>query len=259
MFWLMGLLGGASVGVTLGLVGGGGSILAMPLMVHLLGVSSAHIAIGTTAVAVTANALANLALAARHNLIKWRCTMLFAVSGVAGAAAGAALGKRIDGQHLLLLFGLLMIVIGVLMLRPSANPGDPQVHLDRQSVRYLAPRLIALGLGTGAVSGFFGIGGGFLIVPALILATGMPMLMAVTSSLVAVAAFGLTTAVSYAAAGLVDWGLAGIFILGGIAGGVLGSRLAARIATRKHLLSRVFALLVMAVGAYLGLAELRNI
>ena len=259
MFWLMGLLGGASVGVTLGLIGGGGSILAMPLMVHLLGVSSPHIAIGTTAVAVTANALVNLALAARRNLIKWRCTVLFAVSGVAGATAGAALGKRIDGQHLLLLFGLLMIVVGVLMFRPSANPGDPQVHLDRRSVRHLAPRLVALGLGTGAVSGFFGIGGGFLIVPALILATGMPVLMAVTSSLVAVAAFGMTTAASYAFAGLVDWNLAGIFILGGIGGGLIGSRLAARLSTRKHLLSRVFAGLVMAVGVYLGLSGLNNI
>lgn len=251
MFWLMGLLGGASVGVTLGLIGGGGSILAMPLMVHLLGVSSPHIAIGTTAVAVTANALANLAPAARRNLIKWRCTLLFAVSGVAGAAAGAALGKRIDGQRLLLLFGLLMIVVGVLMFRPSARPGDPQVHLDRQSVRYLAPRLIVLGLGTGMVSGFFGIGGGFLIVPGLLFSTGMPMLYAVGSSLLAVGAFGLTTAVSYAASGLVDWRVAAEYIGGGLAGGYLGMLLACHLAGHKATLNRIFAGLVFIVALYM--------
>ena len=92
---LLGILSGASVGLTLGLVGGGGSILAVPLMVHLLGVASPHVAIGTSAVAVTANALANLAINVRRGMtIKWRCAALFAVSGVLGAAVGAALGKR---------------------------------------------------------------------------------------------------------------------------------------------------------------------
>lgn len=252
MFWLMGLLGGTSVGVTLGLIGGGGSILAMPLMVHLLGVSSPHIAIGTAAVAVTANALANLALAARHNLIKWRCTMLFAVSGVAGAAAGAALGKRIDGQRLLLLFGLLMIVVGVLMFRPSANPGDPQVHLDRRSVRHLAPRLIVLGLGTGAVSGFFGIGGGFLIVPGLMAATGMTLAHAAASSLVSVTLFGAATSASYAVSGLVDWGLFAALVAGGAVGAVGGAPIARRLARRADVARRIFALMVIATAAYVG-------
>lgn len=250
MSWLMTLLSGASVGVTLSLVGGGGSILAVPLMMHVLGVSSPHVAIGTTAVAVTTNALANLALVAQHNVIKWRCAALFAFSGVAGAALGAALGKRMNGDHLLVLFGLLMIVVGSLMFRSRAQEGNPQVRLDWRSAAHLAPRLVGLGVGTGAVSGFFGIGGGFLIVPALILATGMPMLVAVTSSLVAVAAFGLTTATSYAFAGLVNWKLASLFILGGVVGGVFGSRLVVRISANKHLLSRIFGVLVIAVGVY---------
>jgi uncharacterized membrane protein YfcA len=259
MFWLISLLSGAAVGVTLGLVGGGGSILSVPLMMHVLGVSSPHVAIGTTAVAVTVNALANLALGARRTTIKWRCAALFALSGVAGAAAGAELGKRMNGDHLLLLFGVLMIVVGGLMFRPRASSGDPQVHLDGRSAPHLAPRLMGLGLATGAMSGFFGIGGGFLIVPALIVATGMPMLMAVSSSLIAVAAFGMTTAVSYAAAGLVDWALAGLFILGGVAGGLLGSRLALKISARKNLLARVFAVLVAAVGVYVSIASWRNL
>ncbi|HEY5808946.1 MAG TPA: sulfite exporter TauE/SafE family protein [Povalibacter sp.] len=250
MQWLLGILGGASVGLILGLVGGGGSILAMPLMIHVLGVHSAHIAIGTAAVAVSANALAQLALNTRRGVVKWRCAAVFAASGVFGATAGAALGKRVDAQHLLILFGLLMIGVGIAMLRPRAAAGNSDVRLDMQSAVRLAPPLILLGFGAGAASGFFGIGGGFLIVPGLILATRMPLLAAISSSLVAVAAFGLTTAASYAWSGLVDWRLAGIFILGGIAGAVLGSRIAVHLAGHKTALARVFAVLVIAVGAY---------
>jgi uncharacterized membrane protein YfcA len=250
MFWLLGIVSGASVGLLLGLFGGGASILATPLMVHVLGVSSPHVAIGTTSIAVTVNALVNLAFAARRGMVKWSCTSLFAVSGVVGASAGAALGKRMNGDHLLLLFGVLMILVGVIMLRRRAEAGDPLVRLDRQSAPHLAPRLVSLGFATGAVSGFFGIGGGFLIAPALVMATGMPLLFAMTSSLLAVAAFGFTTAVSYSWTGLVDWPLAGIFILGGIAGGVIGSQLGVRIASRKRLLSLLFAVLVVAVGSY---------
>ena len=92
------------------------------------------------------------------------------------------------------------------------------------------PAIVGLGLATGTLSGFFGIGGGFLIVPALMLATGMPIMNAVSSSLVAVTAFGLTTAASYAWSGLVSWGLAGLFVAGGIAGGLVGTRSARHLA-----------------------------
>lgn len=251
MTWLA-VLGGAVIGVTLGLIGGGGSILAMPMMNALLGPGSTHVAIGTAAVAVTTSALANLGMNARHGLIKWRCAIVFALSGVAGAAAGAALGQRTDATHLLFLFGLLMIGVGGLMFRPRRTPEAHTVRLDRQSAPYLAPRLLALGLGTGFVSGYFGIGGGFLIVPALVLATSMPMIMAVASSLVAVSAFGLTTAVSYANAGLVDWPLAGLFVLGGTLGGLAGSRLARRLSTHEDALTRVFAVIVIVVGAWIS-------
>lgn len=247
--WLP-ILGGTLIGVTLGLIGGGGSILAMPMMGALLGPGSTHVAIGTAAVAVTASALANLGLNAGQGLIKWRCALVFALSGVAGAAAGAALGQRTDATALLFLFGLLMIGVGISMLRPRRSPEQPSVRLDLQSAAHLAPRLIGLGAATGFVSGYFGIGGGFLIVPALVLATGMPLVMAVASSLVAVSAFGLTTAVSYALADLVDWPLAGLFIAGGVIGGFAGSRVARRLAAHKNALSRVFAIIVMLVGAW---------
>jgi uncharacterized membrane protein YfcA len=101
------------------------------------------------------------------------------------------------------------------------------------------------------LSGFFGIGGGFLIVPGLILATGMPILSAVGSSLVAVTAFGLTTAANYALSGLVDWTLAALFIGGGVLGGLVGTRSAQMLADKKGALDTVFAGLIFAVAIYM--------
>jgi uncharacterized membrane protein YfcA len=113
------------------------------------------------------------------------------------------------------------------------------------------PALVGLGLATGSLSGFFGIGGGFLIVPALMLATGMSIMNAVSSSLVAVTAFGLTTALSYAWSGLVSWGLAGLFIAGGIAGGLAGTRSARQLAERRGALNVVFSAVIIAVALYM--------
>ena len=113
------------------------------------------------------------------------------------------------------------------------------------------PAIVGLGLATGTLSGFFGIGGGFLIVPALMLATGMSIMNAVSSSLVAVTAFGLTTAASYAWSGLVSWALAGLFIAGGIVGGLIGTRSARRLAERRGALNIVFAAVIIAVALYM--------
>jgi len=246
---LLAIGSGGIVGFTLGLVGGGGSIMAVPLLVYVVGVASPHVAIGTSAVAVAASAAANLVGHARAHTVKWNCAAVFALAGIAGAAVGAHFGKLIDGGRLLTLFGVLMIVIGVLMLRPRKSGDNPQVKLTRDSL-HLLPWLAGIGFLVGALSGFFGIGGGFLIVPGLMAATGMPLINAVGSSLFAVTAFGLTTAASYAASGLVDWPLAGLFILGGAAGGLGGIALARRLSSHKHALTRIFSAIVIIVGAY---------
>jgi uncharacterized membrane protein YfcA len=247
---LLSLASGGVVGFTLGLVGGGGSIMAVPLLVYVVGVPNAHVAIGTSAIAVAASAAANLFGHTRANTVKWPCALVFALSGVAGAAVGAQLGKMVDGSRLLLLFGVLMVAVGISMLRPRKSGGDPDVKLTRESAKRLLPLLIGTGFTVGALSGFFGIGGGFLIVPGLIGATAMPLINAIGSSLVSVTAFGLTTAASYAASGLVDWPLAGLFIAGGALGGLAGIKLATRLAGHKHALTRVFSGLVIAVGLY---------
>lgn len=247
---MQGVLGAASgtlVGFSLGLVGGGGSILAVPLMVYVVGVPSAHIAIGTSAVAVAANAAVNLAGHARGGTVKWPCALVLAAAGIAGALVGSSFGKIIDGEKLLALFAVLMLVVGVLMLRRGSARDDHAVRLNRENL----PALVGLGLATGALSGFFGIGGGFLIVPALMLATGMPILNAVSSSLVAVTAFGLTTAGSYAFSGLIDWKLAGVFLAGGVLGGLLGRPLATLLAGKRGMLTTVFAAVIFAVAIYM--------
>lgn len=244
--YVLGAGSGALVGFVLGLVGGGGSILAVPLLVYLVGVPTPHVAIGTSAFAVAINAASGLVNHARAGTVKWRCAVVFALSGVAGAFLGSTIGKAIDGQKLLFLFALVMIAVGVLMLRRGKRAGDPHVRLGREN----APKLVGYGLGTGAFSGFFGIGGGFLIVPGLIASTGMPMINAVGSSLVAVTAFGLTTAANYALSGLVDWLLAFAFIVGGVIGSFAGARVAKRLAGAGHLMN-IFAALIFVVAAYM--------
>ena len=244
--YLLGAGSGVLVGFVLGLVGGGGSILAVPLMVYLVGVPSPHVAIGTSALAVAVNALTSLVTHIRQGNLKWRCALVFAASGIVGAIAGSSFGKAIDGHQLLFLFAIVMVVVGVLMLRNRGKGGDPSVVLRREN----APKLIGFGVGTGLFSGFFGIGGGFLIVPGLVAATAMPMMSAIGSSLVAVAAFGLTTAANYAFSGLVDWPLAFVFIVGGIAGGFVGARVAERLSENRGHLTTIFAVLIFVVAAY---------
>ena len=158
----------------------------------------------------------------------------------------------IDGQRLIVLFALLMLVIAVLMLARRHEIGAPNVRLSAQN----APMLISLGLASGALSGFFGIGGGFLIVPALIFATGMPILNAVGTSLFAVSVFGLATAANYARSGLIDWKLAGMLVAGGLAGSIVGARAATLLAARKGVMNIVFATMIVLVALAMLAREL---
>jgi uncharacterized protein len=244
--YLVGTLSGILVGLSLGLVGGGGSILAVPLLVYAVGVQNSHLAIGTSALAVAANAAINLFSHARGGTIKWRIAGVFALAGVCGAALGSGLSKAINGEQLLVYFAILMLVVGVLMLRERVWAGDPAVELDSHN----AFGLLVTGALTGTVCGFFGIGGGFLIVPGLMYAARLPILQAIGSSLVAVTAFGLTTAFNYARSGWVDWVLAAFFVGGGAVGGLAGTRLALRLSTRRGALNLVLAALIFVVAAY---------
>ena len=245
--YILGGISGGLVGMTLGLFGGGGSILAVPLMVYLVGVPSAHTAIGTSALAVAANAGAGIVSHARQAHVKWRCAALFASAGIVGAYLGSSLGKAIDGQKLLFFFAILMIAVGVMMFRKRHRDGDPDAECNRSN----AGKVAGFGGLTGAFSGFFGIGGGFLIVPGLMASTNMTILYAVGTSLVAVTAFGLTTAANYAFSGYVDWPLAIVFVVGGIIGSFAGERLARGLSKKSGALNTVFAGLIFVVAIYM--------
>ncbi|CZT37842.1 sulfite exporter TauE/SafE family protein [Rhizobium sp. 9140] len=238
---------GGIVGFMLGLLGGGGSILATPLLLYVVGVSQPHIAIGTGALAVSVNAFANFASHAIKGHVWWRCAVVFSALGVLGALGGSSLGKAMNGDRLIFLFGILMMVVGVVMLKPGkpASAGSRPVDLRMCAIT------AGVALTAGAVSGFFGIGGGFLIVPGLMLATGMPMINAIGTSLLAVGAFGMATALNYASSGFVDLRLAAEFIGGGIVGGVIGMLLATRLSSYKNILNRLFAALIFAVAGYI--------
>jgi uncharacterized membrane protein YfcA len=242
------LASGAIVGFFLAVFGGGGSVLATPLLLYVVGVRDPHVAIGTSSVAVAANALFNLVGHWRGGRVKWPCALVFAGTGLAGAFAGSTLAKAIDGRDLLIAFAVAMAAIGLSMFRRPKDAGDPTVRINWPLTLRLAP----LGLLTGVASGFFGIGGGFLIVPGLLLATGMPLANAMASSLVSVALFGAATSANFALSGLVDWRLAGLVLIGGVAGGAIGLRAARALGARALLGRRLFAGLIVLVAGYIA-------
>jgi hypothetical protein len=235
---------GVLVGFSLALTGGGGSILATPLLLYVVGLAPPHVAIGTSAAAVCLNAFVNLIGHARAGTVHWRTAIIFAIAGSLGALFGSGIGKAVAGHVLLLFFGLLMIAVGLLMLRQRKAAAD--AGQKAHSVLFL----VAIALAVGLTAGFFGIGGGFLVVPGLVLTTGMPMINAIGSSLLVVACFGLTTALNYAAAGLVDWKVAGEFVVGGTIGGLVGLKLAIYLAAYRGALTRIFAAVIFVVAAY---------
>ncbi len=247
---LLAVVSGLAVGFSLGLIGGGGSILAVPLLLYLVGYPDPHVVIGTTALAVSVNAYLNLIPHARAGNVRWKQALVFAIVGSASAYLGSSLGKAVDGKKLLFLFALLMLVIAALMLRRRDRTG-PATQLQAEPAGSTI-RLVAAAIVVGMLAGFFGIGGGFLIVPGLAFSTGMPMLAAIGSSLVSVGTFGLTTALNYARSGLLDFTVAGLYIGGGVAGGWLGTRVATHLGKQgKGTLNLIFALLVAVVAVYM--------
>ena len=244
---LLAALGGALVGLLLTLFGGGGSVLATPWLIYVVGMADVHAAIGTSAAAVAVNAATGLYAQAKAGRVKWPCATVFAVSGLAGALTGAHLAKQVDGKSLLVWFAFAMIAIALSMLLPRKSEGDPEVHIKPGMVLRLAP----VGLVTGLAAGFFGIGGGFLIAPGLMAATGMTLANAGASSLVSVTLFGTATSASYAASGLIAWPLFAAPVLGGGLGTLIAMPLTRKLESRARLARAVFALMVIGVALFI--------
>lgn len=235
---------GAMIGVLLGLVGGGGSILTVPILVYLLDLG-VHEATATSLVIVGATALVGAVPHARAGRVAGETAVLFGGAGIAGAFAGAALNARVSGPLILLLFGGLMLVVAGRMAF-GAKPRGRAVAGD--TGRRLLP-VAASGLVVGVMTGFFGVGGGFLIVPALVVVLGLPMGLAVGTSLLIIAINSAAGIAAHLSSGGIDLGLALLFSAGGFAGAALGGTLAGRVDEQR--LSRGFAALIALVGVYL--------
>jgi uncharacterized membrane protein YfcA len=267
---LLPLVYGAVVGVALGLTGGGGSILAVPLLVFGLGVLPTD-AVAMSLVAVAATALVGATQSLRHGLVVWQPSLIFAVGGMLSAPAGAAAALHVPRDVLVGAFALLAVAVGSLMWRAARRnptqasavravalaPGSGPVCVlapDGQ-LRFTAPCaavLAAIGLGTGFLSGLLGVGGGFLIVPALVLVTRMGVHRAVATSLVIIALIGLSGAAAAVWQGRIDWAVLTPFAAGGALAMVATRGFAARVAGPK--LQQTFAAIIVLVGVSMAAA-----
>ena len=247
------ILGGAVIGLLLSVFGGGGSVLATPLLLYIVGIRDPHVAIGTSAAAVAVNAAVGLLVQARAGRVKWPCALVFGGAGLTGSLIGAHIAKQIDGSQLLIWFALAMALVGGSMLLPRKGEGDAGVRLNAAMTLKLAPA----GAVTGLAAGFFGIGGGVRRVPGLRAATGLTRANAAASSLVSGVLFGAATSASYAASGLVNWPVFAALIGGGAIGSIIAIPVGRVLATRVAVARVGFALMVLATAAYVAWRALR--
>lgn len=235
---------GVPVGLALGLVGGGGSILTVLILVGVLGMSP-HFATSASLVIVAANASSALWTYMRDQLVKCRVAVSLVVGGVLGTALGTLLNQRVDPKILTLAFAVLMVVVALSMLRnrigARAHPESAHVSL---------PKLFAAGTLVGLTTGFFGVGGGFVIVPAL-LSLGLSMRQAVPTSLLVIVLNSLIALEMRVIGGAeVPLGYAFLMIVGGVAGSALAVKLAPKLGNTG--LTRTFALFVLVLAVYLA-------
>ena len=262
--WLLSLIFGSLVGFSLGLTGGGGAIFAVPLLVYGIGLP-ARAAVGVSLATVGATSAVGFLQRWRIGMVEFPTGLLFAGAGMIGAPLGAWLAEQIPGNVLLVLFAGLMLVVAVAMWRKagSASSGLPVIHdgddagptcrRDPQGVLRLTSRcallLVAVGLATGVLSGLFGVGGGFVIVPALVFFSGMGMQRAIGTSLLVITLVSISGTTSHLLAGQdLPLETIALFTAGGVAGLFAGAWLARRIAGPT--LQRVFAAAIVAVAAF---------
>lgn len=298
---VLSLLSGAAVGFSLGLIGGGGSILAVPLLIYVVGLTNTHVAIGTSALAVGTNALINMIHHRRKGHVRVNEGVLFAIPGALGTIIGAQVGLLTPSEDLLVLFAVFMMALSLMMLlrrdTVSAKNKDPLFYLKRKGLEQdeTAPtstdrfedgisdndlhhpniearkkvlksisqikkyyRILLVGFGVGVGAGYFGIGGGFIIVPALMhTISGLTITDAVGTSLISVSSFGFLTATRYSLSGEINWLISLLFIGGGILGGIFGTRMSSKVS--KERLKMVFAIILIVVAVYIILESLLNV
>ncbi len=250
---ILSLIGALVIGMTLGLMGSGGSILTLPLLVYMLG-REGDIAIAESLAIVGGIAAVGVIPHARKGLVEWRTAIIFGLPGMLGAFFGAILGGWMDNTIQLIIFALVMLTAATFMFRKSsAKPAASSPDADQVAdpVRPAAVLVALQGLAVGVMTGIVGVGGGFLIVPALVLLGKLPIHRAVATSLLVIAANSAVAFVRYttglADEGLyVDWGIIGMFVGVGACGTFVGKAVGGRISQRA--LRRVFAIFLVVMG-----------
>ncbi len=242
MLLALGLLLSAGIGLSLGLIGGGGSIITVPVLVYVLGVP-AHRAVAMSLAVVGSTALFSAVLHARRGAVSWRTAMVFAASGILSAYLGSRLTRLVSSPVLLLIFAGLMLVAATLMLTrrdpgPRARPHAPSL-----------PREVFSGLGVGFLTGFLGVGGGFLIVPALIFFGGLTVKDAIGTSLFVIAVNCAAGLLGHVSEGGIDAPLTFLVASLAVGGALVGTALSHRVHPAG--LRRIFAWFVVAVALFL--------
>ncbi|WP_225094754.1 sulfite exporter TauE/SafE family protein [Streptomyces sp. CoH27] len=242
---LLALAAGAVIGLTLGALGGGGSVLAVPALIYLLGFTPVA---ATTAALVIVSVTSATALSAhaRDGHVRWRTGLLFAAAGIGPAMLGGALAARLPAAALTLGFAVVAAVAALRMLRPRSSAHEAA----RESARVRPGRAAAAGAGLGTVTGVLGVGGGFLAVPALVGVLGMRMRAAVGTSLLVITVNSLAAlATRTGTASGLDWAVIGPFAGAAVLGAWDGRRLAAKLPART--LQRAFAVVLLGVAGFM--------
>lgn len=239
---------GAIIGVLLGLLGGGGSILAVPALVYGTGLSLSA-AVPTSLIVVGISSATAVLPRLRARQIQWRLAGIVGGAGAAAAFAGAVVNRLLDPRLVLMGFAGLMVVAGIRMLREQdESGGDCALPGGGINWRGCLPKAVAVGLAVGFLTGLFGVGGGFLIIPALVLLLGLPMPLAVGTSLAIIVINAAAGFAAHAGDTAIDYRIAGAFTVAAVAGSLAAGRLAGRMPARR--LQRAFAYLVFAVAAF---------
>lgn len=251
---LAAVLIGLAVGVVVGALGAGGGILSVPILVYALG-QHPHSATASSLVIVGSTAVAGLVHHVRRRTVDWGNGVIFGLLGVAGSVVGSRLSVQLDGRVLLGLFAGLLALVAIAMLRsalisrrgPGREPSEPSTGVQKWL------RTIALATLTGLLTGLFGVGGGFIVVPILVLVLRVPIRTAAGTSLVVMVIASISGLLSRIGTGVViDWPLTAAFALASMLGGLLGGPASARLP--GWVLTMVFAGLLGAVAIGMGTA-----
>jgi len=241
---------GFGIGLSLGLLGGGGSILTVPALVYLVG-QTPQAAVTTSLAIVGTNSLVGAMFHRAQGTLNWKVALSFGSAGMLVSYLSAHLSSRLSPEFLLVVFGLLMLAIGMMLFFRKGDESE-KPHASKPLTVVLAS-----GAGVGLLTGVLGVGGGFLVVPALVMLVGLPVQVAVGTSLIVIAMNSAAGFLGHAGSGSFDLVMTLIFTFAGLAGTFAGTKLSGRMSSLK--LQKVFAVFVVVLALFLLVDNLPKI